>query len=330
MGRPRRPRRRRTPPGPPRASPGSQPPSEASASPAQARAPSGRTRARRQAPPRPKGPRAGRPKGQQGRSRARASRFPARTRRPRPRRGFPRSRACRARRRRSSAPAGPARSGAARAARASGRSGGSARKGARSAGRARRRRARATAPNGRSSAPAEIWPRITPWENRSRAPNTPRGLGSEASAPSIGCAVIIESANVCTSPRERKRSPFLLKNGLPAGSRTSWNRPRFAANCAVSAEAASSVWSGVAPSITTASRSMFWGNSPVHLGRGAAPGQVRRNEVRGVRVDRDAPGDVVSGRNRRQQHKNRHGHRVAPAGPHQAHDRRDHPRIRQA
>ena len=69
------------------------------------------------------------------------------------------------------------------------------------------------------------------------------------------------------------------------------------------------------------------GERLVQLGRGAAPRQVRRDEVRGVGVDRDAPGDVKAGCSRRQQRKGRYCNGVTPAGPHQADNRPYHTRV---
>jgi len=71
----------------------------------------------------------------------------------------------------------------------------------------------------------------------------------------------MSSANFCTLSGAKKSRPLRPKNREASGCRTSLKRPGRARSRAVSVAAASEAWSGVGASTTTASRSMFCGNS---------------------------------------------------------------------
>ena len=89
----------------------------------------------------------------------------------------------------------------------------------------------------------------------------PRTLGSAASVPMTACDATICSVAFATSSTDRNSRPLRSKNGPPSGRRTLRRRSARAASRSVSVAAARSAASGVAPSITTAIRSVFCGNA---------------------------------------------------------------------
>ncbi len=90
---------------------------------------------------------------------------------------------------------------------------------------------------------------------------TPRRLGSAASGPRKGWAVMTLLVVVSTSFRDSSIRPFWAKNGPPSGRRTVLATSlRWASRSAMPA-AACSASSGVRPSITTTIWSVFWGKA---------------------------------------------------------------------
>src|SRR5258706_11112932 len=113
----------------------------------------------------------------------------------------------------------------------------------------------------RSKSASLAWPLLTPKSTVDRLLMIPRKLGSDASPPRKGWALISCWLVSCTSLRDRNSNPFWLKNGPPSGRRTWLKSLGSAANFSVRRAAADSASSGVTPSITTKVRLVCWGKA---------------------------------------------------------------------
>ena len=103
--------------------------------------------------------------------------------------------------------------------------------------------------------------RRTPSIDCDRAPRTPRNVGSAASVPRKGSALINSAVSRRTSSTVWKRKPLRAKNSPPSGRLIVRITSDRSVSASTNAAAASSAASGVVESTTAMIRSVRWGKS---------------------------------------------------------------------
>ena len=104
-----------------------------------------------------------------------------------------------------------------------------------------------------------VFPKRTPSIDCESAPRTPCRVGSAASVPRKGSALISCAISLRTSSTDLKRMPLRAKNSPPSGRLTVRIRSDWGASALASAAAASSAASGVVASTTAMIRSVRCG-----------------------------------------------------------------------
>ena len=144
---------------------------------------------------------------------------------------------------------------------------------------------------------ASSFPTRTPSIDCEIAPRTPCSVGSAASVPRKGSALINCAISLRTSSTDLKRMPLRAKNSPPSGRVTVRIRSDCGASASASAAAASSAASGVVASTTAMIRSVRCGKSVVEPHLLLAPGERARQELAAVGVDRDVAREIDAGEN---------------------------------
>ena len=126
---------------------------------------------------------------------------------------------------------------------------------------ARRSRASAMATTAGLRSSSSAFPRRTPSIDCDKVRRTPRSVGSAASVPRKGWALISSAVSRRTSSTERKRTPLRAKNSPPSGRLMLRITSERGERSLTSASAASSAASGVVASTTAMIWLVDWGNA---------------------------------------------------------------------
>ena len=156
-----------------------------------------------------------------------------------------------------------------------------------------------------------VFPRRTPSIDCEIAPRTPCRVGSAASVPRKGSALINWAMSLRTSSTDLKRMPLRAKNSPPSGRVTVRITSDWGASASASAEAASSAPSGVVASTTAMIRSVRWGKSSLSLISCWRQGSELDKQLAAVGVDGDVAREIEAGEDRRDEEARNDEPRVA-------------------